>query len=64
MVRRYVQVTCPSCGHTFMAFDVEDNGTATSVPVTCPKCKTRFSPRWGIAGYLVAILIRYLGRRR
>lgn len=47
-----------------MAFDVEDNGTVTSIPFTCPKCKTRFSPRRGIAGSLVAILIRYLGRHR
>ena len=47
-----------------MAFDIEDNGTATSVPVTCPKCETRFPPKRGMASSLVAILIGYLGRRR
>ena len=35
-----------------MAFDIEDNATVSSMPVTCPKCKMRFRPNWGLAGFL------------
>lgn len=38
MLRGVKRVTCPKCGHKFLAFDMEDNGTIASTPVRCPKC--------------------------
>lgn len=38
MLRRVKWVTCPHCGHKFMAADIEDNATVESMPVYCPKC--------------------------
>ena len=38
MLRGIQKVRCPHCGHAFMASDVEDNATAKSMPVHCPKC--------------------------
>ncbi len=38
MLRRVKWVTCPHCSHRFMAADTEDNATAESMPVYCPKC--------------------------
>ena len=52
-------MTCPHCGHSFMAFDIEDNATVSSMPVICPRCKKVFVPVWGAAG-LVSRLVRLL----
>ncbi len=38
MLRGAKRVTCPHCGHSFMAFDIEDNATVESMPVHCPRC--------------------------
>ena len=38
MLRGAKRVTCPYCGHGFVAFDIEDNATAKSVAVHCPRC--------------------------
>jgi len=38
MLRGAKRVTCPHCGHSFVAFDIEDNATVESMPVHCPRC--------------------------
>ena len=38
MLRGAKRVTCPRCGHSFVAFDIEDNATVESMPVHCPRC--------------------------
>lgn len=39
-----------------MALDIEDNATVSSMPVTCPKCRTIFVPVWGLAGLLSRVV--------
>ena len=39
MLRGFVNVRCPHCGHSFKAPDIEQNATVFSMPVTCPSCK-------------------------
>ena len=56
MIRGYHKVTCPHCGHSFIAFDIEDNATVSSMPVTCPKCKRIIVPVWGLTGLLSQIV--------
>ena len=56
MVRGYHRVTCPHCGHSFLALNIEDNATVSSMPVTCPKCKRIFVPVWGFTGLLSRIV--------
>ena len=38
MLRRVKWVTCPHCGHKFLAADIEVLATAETMPVYCPKC--------------------------
>lgn len=40
MLRGFMTVRCPHCGHIFMAADIEDNATVRSMPVHCPECGT------------------------
>lgn len=51
MLRGFIRITCPHCGHTFTAPDIEDNATVFSAPVNCPKCGKTFRPKSsGIGG--------------
>ena len=43
MLRGFKKVRCLHCGHIFMAADIEDNATAESMPVHCPKCGQKIS---------------------
>ena len=38
MVRGKTWFRCSCCGHIFKTWDIEDNATVYSVPMTCPKC--------------------------
>ena len=38
MVRGKTWFRCSCCGHVFEAWDIEDNATVFSMPMTCPKC--------------------------
>lgn len=38
MLRRIKEVTCPDCGQSFLAMDIEDNATVHSIPIRCPHC--------------------------
>ena len=38
MVRGKTWFRCACCGHVFEAWDIEDNATVFSMPMTCPKC--------------------------
>ena len=38
MVRGKTWFRCSCCGHVFEGWDIEDNATAFSMPMTCPKC--------------------------
>ena len=44
MLREVKRVTCPKCGHKFLAFVVEDKATAATQPVYCPKCGALVNP--------------------
>lgn len=53
MLRGAVIVTCPHCGKTFIAPDIELGATSYSAPVTCPQCNETVNPNdnkglWGI----------------
>ena len=53
MVRGKIIVTCPHCGKTFVALDIEWHATALSAPVSCPHCGQTVDPNgnkgvWGI----------------
>ncbi len=43
MLRSITRITCPHCGHKFLAADIENNATAESMPVHCPKCGRKVS---------------------
>lgn len=38
MVIGFKNVRCPHCGYRFRAAKIEENGTASLMPVYCPKC--------------------------
>ena len=44
MLRGTTLFRCPNCGHVFKAFDIEDNATARSTPMPCPRCGAKSSP--------------------
>ena len=53
MLRGSIIVTCPHCGKTFIAPDIELSATIYSAPVTCPQCNETVNPNghkglWGI----------------
>ena len=62
MLREVKHVTCPCCGHRFLAFIAEDKATEKTAPVTCPACKTRLLPDSLIVVVLGAV-IRWLRSR-
>ena len=44
MLRGTITVTCPNCGKTFTAPDIEWNATIYSAPVKCPHCHQTVNP--------------------
>lgn len=38
MVRGKTWFRCTCCGRVFEAWDIEDNATVFSMPMTCPRC--------------------------
>lgn len=56
MLRDAKRVTCPRCGHSFVAFDMEDNATVAPMPVHCPRCGMEIK-----TGGLPGLLSRLLG---
>lgn len=38
MLRGKTWFKCDYCGHVFKSWDIEDNATVNSMPMTCPKC--------------------------
>ncbi len=44
MLRGTTLFRCPNCGHVFKALDIEDNATARSTPMPCPRCGTKSYP--------------------
>ena len=51
-------VTCPHCGKTFVAPDIEQGATVEFAPVTCPNCKQTVDLRANRAGLLKVLLKR------
>ncbi len=45
MLRGFITVHCPKCGHKFKAPDIEEGATVRSCPVTCPSCGHQFRPK-------------------
>lgn len=50
MLRGMITVTCPHCGKSFVAPDIEYGATVESAPVTCPNCKQTVNPNINRAG--------------
>ena len=44
MLRGTTLFRCPNCGHVFKALDIEDNATARTTPMPCPRCGAKSSP--------------------
>ena len=44
MLRGTTLFRCPNCGHVFKALDIEDNATARTAPMPCPRCGAKSSP--------------------
>ena len=44
MLRGLTKFRCPDCGHIFEAPDLEDNATARTMPMPCPRCGTKSNP--------------------
>lgn len=57
MLRGTTLFRCPNCGHVFKALDIEDNATAYSMPIPCPKCGTK-SYQLGPLGWIRSWLDR------
>lgn len=38
MLRGKTWFKCECCGHVFKSWDIEDNATVYSMPMTCPEC--------------------------
>lgn len=56
MLRGFKRVTCPYCGHSFLAADIEDNATVAELPIHCPKCGRIVKTNW-----LLNLLSRLFG---
>jgi DNA-directed RNA polymerase subunit RPC12/RpoP len=53
MLRKVKKIKCPRCGHSFLALDIEDNASVSSVVIRCPKCGKVVDFEWtGISGFL------------
>ena len=55
-------VTCPHCGKTFIAPDIELGATVLSAPVDCPKCGAKVDPNRNKG--LGKVIQKLLRRRR
>ena len=56
MLRGLTKFRCPECGHIFEAPDLEDNATARTMPMPCPRCGAKSDPV-GIIDMLRSILV-------
>lgn len=54
MLRGKTKFKCDACGNVFESFDIEDNATAGTMPVRCPKCGAQCLPKRG--GWLSGLL--------
>ena len=45
MLRGLTKFRCPDCGHIFEAPDLEDNATARTMPMPCPRCGVVSRPK-------------------
>lgn len=60
MVRGVIVVTCPHCGRTFVAPDIEWGATVLSAPIHCPDCGQLVDPQgWkGLLGIIRGWLLK------
>lgn len=54
MLRGKTKFKCDACGNVFESFDIEDNATAGTMPMRCPKCGAQCLPNEG--GWLSRLL--------
>ena len=47
MLRGEPKCKCDDCGNLFEELDDEDNATAGTIPMHCPKCGTQGMPKKG-----------------
>lgn len=60
MIRGMIIVTCPHCGKTFVAPDIEWGATVFSAPVSCPHCSQTVDPNGhkGLCGIVKKLMKR------
>lgn len=58
MLRDIKRVTCPQCGHNYIALDIEDNASLLSAPIHCPKCGAIYPNT--IFKKVLAVVIRFM----
>ena len=61
MIRKIKIITCKKCGHTFLAFDIEDNATAGSMTIRCPHCGSIITSNWSQALETLFHILKQLG---
>lgn len=54
MLRGKTTFKCEACGNVFEGLDIEDNATAGTMPMRCPKCGAQCLPTRG--GWLSRLL--------
>lgn len=54
MLRGKTKFKCDVCGNVFESLDIEDNATAGTMPMRCPKCGAYCLPKKG--GWLSSLL--------
>ncbi len=54
MLRGKTTFKCDACGNVFESLDIEDNATAGTMPMRCPKCGAKCLPKKG--GWLSDLL--------
>ena len=59
MLRGSITVTCPNCGKSFTAPDIELNATTSSAPVKCPHCHQVVDPNGHIG--ILGVIRKWLG---
>ena len=62
MLRGVTRVTCPHCGHKFLAMDIEDNATVSSLPGHCPKCGQIVKIDWSGLLYFLRLGLEKLAK--
>ena len=61
MLRGVKRVSCPHCGHRFMAFDIEDKASINAMATHCQKCGKIVKINWNLLFGTVSDIIEHFG---